>query len=851
MATLYVAFCAGGSSPLPALPIQYADFAHWQRQWLQGDVLETQIAYWKEQLAGAPALIDLPADHPRPAVQTFRGAHQSLVLPKHLQEGLKALSRQEGVTQFMTLLAAFKVLLYRYTGQDDLIVGTPIANRNRLETEGLIGFFVNALVLRTDLSGNPRFREFLRRVREVCLGAYAHQDLPFDRLVEELHVTRDLSRNPLFQVMFVLHNASLRAVELAGLTLSPVEGDSETAHFDLTLQIVDTEQELTAAFVYNTDLFEAGTIARMLGNFQTLLEAIVADPEQRLSDLPLLTETERQQLLVEWNGTKTDDPRDLCVHRLFEAQVERTPDAIAVVFETEQLTYAELNRRANQLAHHLRALGVGPEVPVAICLERSLEMVIGLLGILKAGGAYMPLDPAYPKERLAFMLKDAQAPVLLTRERLAAALAEQDAKVICLDSDWETIAGESGENPDGPTRPEDLAYVIYTSGSTGQPKGVLVSHGAIAGHCRNVQRWYELDTGDVVLQFASSSFDVSLEEILPTLIVGARLVVMGTNVWPPAEFHRKISEFGLTVLNLPTAYWQELAREWADVPELVPNIQPRLFIVGGDAMLPDALKLWRRTPANSIRLLNAYGPTETTITATAYEVAHGHGEHTTESSRAHRSSPRQPRDLHSGPTRQSRSDRRSRSSAYRRRRPGARVFEPARLDRRDVYSGPLQRRARSTNVQDRRSGPLSARWEHRVPRSRRPSGEDPRVSHRTGRNRGRAWPAPGRAGVRWSWRGKTRRARSGWWPMRWRTLRPMSCVAFSRTSCPTYMVPAVIVLLDALPLAAQREGGPPGAAGAGSIPAGVGEGVRRAARRAGDASSRGSGRRFWAFGRSG
>ncbi|MGD0207573.1 MAG: amino acid adenylation domain-containing protein [Verrucomicrobiota bacterium] len=640
LATLYVAFCAGGSSPLPALPIQYADFAHWQRQWLQGEVLETQIAHWKKQLAGAPAQIDLPTDHPRPAVQTFRGAHQSLVLPKHLQEGFKALSRQEGVTQFMTLLAAFKVLLYRYTSQDDLIVGTPIANRNRLETEGLIGFFVNALVLRTDLSGNPSFRELLRRVREVCLGAYGHQDLPFDRLVEELHVKRDLSRNPLFQVMFVLHHASLRTVELPGLTLSPVEGDSETAHFDLTLQLLDTEQGLTAAFVYNTDLFEAATIARMLGNFQTLLEAMVADPEQRVSDLPLLTETERQQLLVEWNDTKTDCPRDLCIHQLFEAQVERTPDAIAVVFEAEQfrdhastreavLTYAQLNRRANQLAHHLRTLGVGPEVLVAICVERSLEMVIGLLGILKAGGAFVPLDPAYPKERLAFMLKDAQVPVLLTQERLVAGLPEQDTKVICLDSGWEIIARESGENPGSSTLPENLAYVIYTSGSTGQPKGVLVSHGAIAGHCRNAQRYYELDSRDVVLQFASLSFDVSLEEILPTLIVGARLVIMGTNVWPPAEFHRRISEFGLTVLNLPTAYWQELAREWAGVPELVPNIQPRLFIVGGDTMLPEVLKLWQRTPVNSIRLLNAYGPTETTITATAFEIAPRPGENTT------------------------------------------------------------------------------------------------------------------------------------------------------------------------------------------------------------------------------
>jgi amino acid adenylation domain-containing protein len=293
------------------------------------------------------------------------------------------------------------------------------------------------------------------------------------------------------------------------------------------------------------------------------------------------------------------------------------------------LTYGELNRRANQLAHHLRTLGVGPEVLVAICVERSLEMVIGLLGILKAGGAFVPLDPAYPKERLAFMLKDAQVPVLLTQERLVAGLPEQDTKVICLDSGWEIIARESGENPGSSTLPENLAYVIYTSGSTGQPKGVLVSHGAIAGHCRNAQRYYELDSRDVVLQFASLSFDVSLEEILPTLIVGARLVIMGTNVWPPAEFHRRISEFGLTVLNLPTAYWQELAREWAGVPELVPNIQPRLFIVGGDTMLPEVLKLWQRTPVNSIRLLNAYGPTETTITATAFEIAPRPGENTT------------------------------------------------------------------------------------------------------------------------------------------------------------------------------------------------------------------------------
>ncbi|HXP76316.1 MAG TPA: amino acid adenylation domain-containing protein, partial [Stellaceae bacterium] len=626
VATLYLAYRAGGSSPLPAPPIQYADFAQWQRQWLQGDVLERQIAYWKGQLAGAPAVIDLPLDHPRPAVQTFRGAHQALVLPKHLHDGLKALGRQDGATQFMTFLAAFKLLLHRYTNHDDLIVGTPIANRNRLETEGLIGFFVNALVLRTDLSGNPSFRELLRRVREVCLGAYAHQDLPFDRLVEELHVQRDLSRNPLFQVMFVLHDAPLKTVALPGMTLSPVEGDGETAHFDLTLQIADTDQGLSASFVYNTDLFEADTIARMTGHFRTLLDSIVADPEQRVSDVPLLSEAERRRQVVEWNGATIEPAGDVSVDQLFEAQVERTPDAIALVCDAEQLTYGELNRRANQLAHRLRALGVGPEVPVAVCLERSMELVIGLLGILKAGGAYLPLDPSYPMERLAFMLKDSAAPVLLTRERLVAGLPKLEAKSVLLDSDWQSIACESEDNPANATRSDDLAYVIYTSGSTGQPKGVVVQHGAISGHCLNVQAAFALSASDAVLQFASPSFDVSLEEILPTLIAGARIVVMGTEIWHPAEFHRRIAEFGLTVLNLPTAYWQELAREWADVEALVPNIRPRLFIVGGDTMSPDALALWRRTPVNSVRLLNAYGPTETTITATACEIAPGPGD---------------------------------------------------------------------------------------------------------------------------------------------------------------------------------------------------------------------------------
>ncbi len=621
MAVLYEAFSAGRFSPLPELPIQYADFADWQRHWLQGEVLETQLSYWKEQLLDAPSLLELPTDRTRPALQGFEGAHRSLLLPRTVVDALKALSRHEGVTLFMTLLAAFKILLHRYTSQNDLIVGTPIANRNHTEIEPLIGFFVNTLVLRTDLSGNPSFRQLLRRVREVCLAGYSHQDLPFEKLVDELHLERDLSRNPLFQVMFVLNNALPETVELTGLTVSAVKGDSETAHVDLTLQISETDEGLMeAALVYNTDLFDAATITRMLKHFQILLEAAVADPDQHLSDLPLMGDAEQHQLLVEWNDTKTGHPQNLCVHQLFEAQVARTPDAIAVVLEDKQLTYGELNSRANQLAHHLRTLGVGPDVPVGICLEQSLEMIVGLLGILKAGGVYVPLDPAYPKERLAFMFEDTRMPVLLTQERLVAALPRHRAKVVCLDSGWQTVTKEESANPVTETVHDNLAYVIYTSGSTGQPKGVLVTHGSIVSHCLDIQSYYGLDSTDRILQCSSLSVDLSLEQILPTLIAGARLILARAELWDAAELQRKIAEFGLTVLNIPTPYWQELAAEWTEVPDSVSN-QPRLVVVGGDVMSPEALDRWQKAAVRAVRLINAYGPTEATITATAFEIA--------------------------------------------------------------------------------------------------------------------------------------------------------------------------------------------------------------------------------------
>ena len=411
----YRSLSVGAEARVAELPLHYADYAVWQREWLQGEELDRQAGYWKERLSGAPALLELPTDHPRPALQSYCGACELMQLSPTLSEGLKALSRREGVTLFMTLVAGFKVLLSRYSGQEDVVVGSPIAGRTRREFEHLIGFFVNTLVLRTDLSGDPTVRELLGRVREMAMGAYAHQDLPFEKLVEELRPPRSLSYSPLFQVLLVLQNAPRADMEIAGLEVRSEAVHSGTSKFDMTLSVEETSAGLRGTLEYNTDLFDAVTIRRMLGHYQRLLEGIVADPGQPISRLPLLTEDERHQLLVEWNNTACDYPADRCVHQLFEEQVERTPDAVALVFEDQELTYGELNARSNQLAHYLQSQGVGPETLVAICMERSLEMVVGLLGILKAGGAYVPLDPEYPAERLAFMLQDAQAPVLLTQ----------------------------------------------------------------------------------------------------------------------------------------------------------------------------------------------------------------------------------------------------------------------------------------------------------------------------------------------------------------------------------------------------------------------------------------------------
>src|SRR5437868_307352 len=422
ISALYDAYLNDKPSPLADLAIQYADFAEWQQQWLTGDVLENQLAYWREQLVGAPAALNLPTDRPRPAIQSHRGATQAINLAPSDAQALKELSREENATLFMTLLAGFKALLYRYTGQTDIVVGTPVAGRNQAETEKLIGFFVNTLVLRTDVSGEPNFRELVRRVQEVALSAFAHQELPFEKLVEELKPERSLSYTPLFQVVFAFQSVNTTPPALQGLRLTAPYIENTTAKFDLTFLATETETGINCTLEYNTDLFDETTITRMLGHLRRLFEAAVANPLQRIGDLPLLNAAEQHQLLVEWNSTPTEYPRHRCVHELFEEQVARAPEATALVFEDETLTYGELNERSNQLAHRLRALGVGPEITVGVLMDRSPELIVALLGILKAGGVYVPLNPAYPKERLALMCDDAQLRVVLTQEEFADSL---------------------------------------------------------------------------------------------------------------------------------------------------------------------------------------------------------------------------------------------------------------------------------------------------------------------------------------------------------------------------------------------------------------------------------------------
>ncbi|MDB9510453.1 amino acid adenylation domain-containing protein [Kamptonema animale CS-326] len=598
----YQAFSTENLPSLPPLLVQYADYAIWQRQSLQSNILLPELTYWQQQLKGNLPVLNLPTDFPRPAIQTFQGARIVREFPQPLNEVLSEVSQQEKSTLFMTLLAAFKTLLYRYTGQEDILVGTPISNRNCLELEGLIGFFVNTLVLRTDLSDNPSFLDLLSRVREVALGAYSHQNLPFEKLVEELHPERDLSYSPLFQVAFVFQNNLTQTWELPELNLTFQEVDTGTAKFDLTLYLEVTKQGLMATWEYNTALFQASTIARMNEHFHSLLEAIVVNPSQKISDLPLLTERERHQLLVTWNNTQIDYPQEQLIHQLFELQTERSPDAIAVIDETQKLTYQELNQRANQLAGYLQELAVGPEVLVGICIERSIEMLVGVLAVLKAGGAYVPLDPAYPKERLAFMLADAQVAVLLTQKKLLEILPENRAKIVCIDGDW---SGSIVTNYSAINNPSNLAYVIYTSGSTGKPKGVAIAHRSTVALLNWAQGVFTKAEIAGVLASTSLCFDLSVFELFVPLS-GGGTVILAENA---LDLPNLPAADKVTLINTVPSAIAELFRINA-IPSSVRTVN-----LAGEA-LPNYLVQQLYQLPNIQKVFNLYGPSEDTTYST-------------------------------------------------------------------------------------------------------------------------------------------------------------------------------------------------------------------------------------------
>ena len=603
----------GRRPDLPPLPIQYADFAAWQRHEKHNALLAAHVAYWKLQLAGVPPRLELPTDRPCPERRAFRGGNIPFLVSRKLQNALMQLGQNENATLFMVLLAAFNVLLHRYSGQEDISVGTPVAQRNRPEIEELIGFFVNTLVLRTQLSGGFTFRELLRRVKEVSLGAFAHQDLPFEKVVEELHPQRNLGQSPLFQVMLDLQNAPMELEQISGLRLSLVPVETETAKFDLTLTFSQSGQGLDAALEYSTELFDEATARRMVANFLTLLESIAEHPDRQIALLPLLTEPEKQKLLVEWNDTRLDHTEHPHVHRLFERQAEQIPNGIAVVCASEALSYEQLNRRANQLARSLQHSGGEPGNLVGICLDRSAEMPLAILAVLKAGCAYVPLDPAYPAERLAFMMKDTQLKTVVTNSSILPRIPQMPVQIVCIDRDSAVIANESAENLPSTSLLDHPAYVIYTSGSTGTPKGVVVSHRNLV-HSTLARMAYYAEPVGAFLLLPSFSFDSSVAGLFWTLCQGGKLVI------PEEGSHQDLAYLGQLIerqsishlLCLPSLYRLLLEHEERRLAPV------RVAIVAGEPSPPDLAELQReRAPHAS--LFNEYGPTEATVWSTVYD----------------------------------------------------------------------------------------------------------------------------------------------------------------------------------------------------------------------------------------
>ncbi len=613
LAQIYEAYLVGQSSPLPELGIQYADFSLWQREWMQGEVLAEQLAYWREQLQAVPPVLALPTDYPRPATQSHQGQSVSFVLDRELTQAVKTLSRKNNATVFMTLLTVFQVLLYRYSGQSDIVVGTPIAGRNREEIESLIGFFVNTLVMRARVRGELSFEQLLEQVKEVALGAFAHQDVPFEKLVEELHVERSLSYAPLFQVLFLLQNLPERALEFGGLQMREMQLDGQTVKFDLTLALKERNEELKGSIDYNIDLFTHETVERMTRHFEVALRAIVADPSQRVGEVELLSAAERRQLLAEFNEAETDySSWRSTIHEQFEAQVERTPEAIAVRDEVQELSYRELNRRANQVAHYLRRQGVGPEVLVGVLVRRRVELLVGLLGVLKAGGAYVPLDAAYPEERLRFMMADTGMRVLLSEEALRERVSWSEVRVVSLDGEAAAIAGESAQNPASGVETEHLAYVIYTSGSTGRPKGVAIAHRSATVFLRWAQATFSAVELQGMLASTSICFDLSVFELFAPLSSGG-CVRLAENALALPELRGREA---VSLVNTVPSALAELLRV-GGLPASVKAVN-----LAGEA-LPQALveQIYEQSRVAVVR--NLYGPSEATTYSTWTAVERG------------------------------------------------------------------------------------------------------------------------------------------------------------------------------------------------------------------------------------
>ncbi|ASS75372.1 hypothetical protein CIG75_10465 [Tumebacillus algifaecis] len=617
MVALYEAFLAGSPSPLPELPVQYGDFAHWQREWMQGEVLQKQLGYWQEQLGQGLTTLHLPTDRPRPAMQTFAGATYDFWVPKALEQRLEAFSKREDVTLYMTLLSAFKVLLYRYTMQEDISVGSPIANRNKAEIEGMIGFFVNTIVLRTGVSGDLSFRSLLSRVKQTAVGAFANQDLPFEKLVEHLQPERNMSFSPLFQVLFALQNAPVPELKLPGLQLQARELDSGTSKFDISLYVMQKEAGLLVKFEYNTDLFDRATIERMGAHFQNLLHSILSDADQPIATLSLLTEREIDLCAGAWNGPTADFPKDATVPELFAAQAARTPDAPALLFENESLSFREVEERANQVARFLQKQGVERETLVGISMERTPAMIIGLLGILKAGAAYVPIDPGYPEERKAYMLQDSAVRLLLTEASVLERLPVHDAQTICLDADWAEIAKESTAGLDVKSDAGSVMYVLYTSGSTGQPKGVEGTHRAMVNRFHWMWERYPFASGEVCAQKTSLNFGDSIWEIWGPLLQGVPLVIFSDLAVKDIEhFVPALRTQRVTRIVLVPSLLRALLDSYDDLQKELPDLN--FWVCSGEALTVELTQRFQKAVPTAL-LLNLYGSTEVAADVTWYE----------------------------------------------------------------------------------------------------------------------------------------------------------------------------------------------------------------------------------------